>query len=247
MKRFKALLCLLVALPSLAQYDGKEPDVASRYRPGIMWFNTGWRPAGKNSAPKYDRLMVDLSYNDWVSDTVGLFNVKPNSIGFNIHGMWDIPLTAGNSVGLGIGLSYRYQRVSYDGVLYRDSANRSTNWKLFEKSNMGPDRSIFGSHAFAIPLEIRSRVPKWKQVKLHVGAHVGYRIQMYTKTWYKAEQVVIKDRFFFDKDPFFYGVHARFGIRNWALFADYSLTKQFKSDKSTGLQPIAFGITFSFF
>ena len=247
MRQINLLICLLFVLPSFAQYDGKDPEIASRFRPGIMWFNTGWRPAKANSGPKYDRLMLDLSYNDWVSDSVRLFRVKPNSIGFNIHGMWDIPLARENAIGLGIGLSYRYQRVSYDGLLYRDSANRSTSLQLFEDKSIGPDKSIFGSHAFAIPVEMRFRVPKWKHVKLHVGAHVGYRIQMYTKTWYNDKQIVVKDRFFYDNEPFFYGIHARFGIRNWALFADYSLNKQFKSDKSTPLQPITFGLTISFF
>jgi hypothetical protein len=57
----------------------------------------------------------------------------------------------------------------------------------------------------------------------------------------------MKNKDLFDADPFFYGVHARLGIRNWALFASYSLTEQFKSDKSTSLQPIALGISISLF
>jgi len=246
MKRFNLLICLLTALSSFAQYDGKDPDIASRFRPGFMWFNTGWRPAGENSAPKYDRLMLELSYNDWINDSA-LFLVKPSSIGFNVHGMWDIPLTVGNSVGLGIGLSYRYQHISYDGALLRDSSNRATVWQLNDGTMTGADRSVFGSHAFAIPFELRFRTPKWKQVKLHLGFHIGYRVQTYTKMWYNDKETSVKDRYFFDNAPFFYGVHARVGIRNWALFADYSISKQFSSSKSTALNPISFGITCSLF
>lgn len=245
MKSISTFICLLLLLPVIAQYDGKDPDVASRFRPGIMWFNTGWRPAKENSGPKYDRLMVDLSYNDWVNDSA-LFLVKPSSIGFNIHTMWDIPLAARNTVGLGIGLSYRCRRVNFNGLLIRNAEHQATTWQLYSGST-GPDKSIFTTHAFAIPVELRLRTPKWKHVKFHLGAHVGYTIQAYTKVRLDGNKSKTKDKSFFDYNPFFYGVHARFGIRNWAFFADYSFTKQFRSEKSTDLRPLTFGITLSLF
>jgi hypothetical protein len=161
--------------------------------------------------------------------------------------MWDIPLTEGNSVALGIGLSYRYQRVNYNGIMFRDSLNQSTQWQLYKDDQQGADKSVFGSHAFAIPLELRFRAKKWRHFKVHLGGFIGYRVQTFTKTWYNNEKTSIKDRSFYDDEPLFYGVHARLGIRNWALFASYTLTEQFKSDKSTRLQPISFGLTVSLF
>ncbi len=246
MKPISLLICLLLALPVFAQYDGKDPGIASRFRPGFLWYNTGWRPAKEGKPRKYDRLMIDLTYNDWVNDSA-LFLVKPNSIGCNINGMWDLPLNEGNGVAIGIGVSYRYQRVSYDGAMVRDSINRSTNWVLFNDTQTSYDRSVFGSHAFAVPLELRFRMKKWRHLKFHLGGFIGYRVQTFTKTWSNDKKIVVKDQSFFDNDPLFYGIHARIGIRNWALFASYTLTKQFKSDKSTSLQPIAFGITISLF
>ena len=244
MKLASTLIGWLIVFPSLAQYDGKDAQVASRFRPGIMWFNTGWLPADENSAPKYDRLMLDLTYNTWLSGK-RLVDAKPGSIGFNIHGMRDIPIARGNAFGLGIGLSYRYQRVRYDGVMFRDSPTRSTRLQSANNSVASPGKSVFGSHAFAVPLELRFRIPRWRHVKLHVGAHIGYRVQLFTKVWY--DETMIRDRFFFDEQPLFYGLHARVGVRNLAFFADYSLTKQFKAGESTQLQPLAFGITLSFF
>ncbi|MES2556981.1 MAG: hypothetical protein V4604_12575 [Bacteroidota bacterium] len=246
MKIVTSIICTLFVLTSYAQYDGKDPKIASRFRPGFMWFNTGWRPAKEGRPRKYDRLMIDLTYNDWVNDS-SLFLVKPSSIGYNLNCMWDIPLVDGNTVALGIGLSYRYQRVGYNGVMFRDSVNRSTEWMLYKDDQQGPDKSIFGSHAFAVPLELRFRFEKWKHFKVHLGGFIGYRVQTFTKAWYNNKETIIKDRSFYDDDPLFYGVHARIGIRNWAFFASYTLTEQFKSDKSTSLKPISFGITLSIF
>lgn len=246
MKRYKLFFCLLLTVSAWSQYDGKDPKIASRYRPGFMWFDTGWRPAKEGKPRKYDRLMVDLTYNDWVNDSA-LFLVKPPSLGCNVNAMWDIPLNRDNGIALGIGVSYRYQHVRYNGAMVRDTANRSTEWTLYGSSASPYDKSVFGTHSLAVPLELRIRVRKWRQVKLHIGGYVGYRLQTFTKVWTNDRQTVTKDHAFFDVDPLFYGVHARIGIRNIALFADYTLSKQFKSDKSTSLQPLAFGITISLF
>lgn len=237
---------LIFAWSSLAQYDGRDPQIASRFRPGFMWFNTGWRPAKEGKPRKYDRLMVDLTYNDWVNDSA-LFLVNPGSIGCNVNGMWDIPLTQGNTVAIGIGVSYRYQRVNYDGFMQRDSVNQATQWMLYTDTQQGYDKSVFGSHAFAVPLELRFRSRSWRHVKLHVGGFIGYRVSAYTKVWTDNEDRIIKDRSFFDHEPLFYGVHARLGIRNWAFFGSYTLTELFSAEKSTSLKPISFGITVSIF
>ncbi len=246
-KRHIRLLLLLVTVwmsaPALAQYDGKEPDVASRHRPGFMWYFTGMRPSGKNSAPKYDRFMIDLTYNDWVNDSLPLFSAHPGSIGFNIHGMRDFPLTRNNTVGLGIGLSFRHQHVRHDGLLLRDTASRATVWSF--DNAVQPDKAVFATSSFAIPIELRFRTPQWKQVKLHLGFHVGYRVRTMTKVWMDGDRE--KNRDCYDDEPFFYGVHARLGVRNWAFFADYSLVKQFSSTSSTSMNPVSFGITCSLF
>lgn len=246
MKTISVLLVILITFSSSAQYDGKDPQIASRFRPGFMWFDTGLRPAKVGKPRKYDRLMVDITYNDWINDSA-LFLVKPTSIGCNINGMWDIPLNEGNGVALGIGLSYRYQRVNFNGEMLRDTMGQCTEWVLHPSGKSVYDKSVFGSHAFAVPLELRFRMKKWRHLKLHLGGYIGYRTQTYTKVWTNGGDRFVKDKHFFDDEPFFYGLHARIGLRNWALFADYSLTRQFKSDKSASLQPIAFGLTISIF
>jgi hypothetical protein len=245
MKRLSAVIAaVLLSFGLLAQGDG-DPKVASRHRPGIMWFYTGLKPAGRNSGPKYDRFMIDLDYNSFVKDSMFL-NAKPLSIGFNFHLMFDIPLAPKNTVGLGIGLSFRHQRISFDGMLQRNTESRSTQLLMTPAGAESPEKSVFASDAFAIPVELRFRTPNWSHVKLHVGAHAGIYTRTYTKTRFAGTDTD-KSRDFFDADRFFYGVHARFGLRNWALFADYSLRPQFKSPNSTNLHAVSFGITCSVF
>ena len=246
MKWLSIVVLTCVSLPLFAQYDGKEPDIASRHRPGIMWYFTGFKPAGKNSAPKYDRFMIDLNYNSWANDSV-IYQSKPLSLGFAFHTMFDIPLAPKNTVGLGIGLSFRHQRISFDGVLERNEQDRSTRLALTPVGMKGPEKSVFATDAFAVPVEIRFRTSQWRHVKIHAGFHVGAYTRVYTKTRLDGQDKTVKSKDFFDEDRFFYGVHARLGVRNWALFADYSLTKQFKSAQSTNLHPLSFGITCSLF
>lgn len=246
MNWISTLVFSLTVFSLAAQYDGKDPDIASRHRPGIMWYFTGFKPPGRNSAPKYDRLMADVHYDSWDTGS-GLQKVKPLSIGFNFHMMFDIPLAPRNIVGLGLGLSFRHQRISFDGILDRDAVNRATKLVLTPAGAQSPEKSVFASDAFAIPLELRFRTPQWKHVKLHIGAHAGYRTRVYTKLRMAGDDRTSKSKDFFDEERFFYGVHARIGVRNWAFFADYGLNPQFTSGQSTKLNPVTFGITVSLF
>lgn len=243
MKWLNLFLFAFGSFSAFAQYD-EEPDVASRHRPGIMWYFTGLKPDGRNSAPKYDRLMIDLNYNTWTSDSK-IFSAKPTSIGFALHGMFDIPLAPKNTIGLGIGLSFRVQRIRFDGQLRRVDSTQSTLLDVSSATQEMTDRSLFGTNSFAIPVELRLRTPGWKHVKVHVGMNVGVRTRMFTKTTISGD--FSRNHGFHDANRFFYGVHARFGFRNWSLFADYTLNRQFKSEQSTQLQPLRLGITCSLF
>ena len=55
-------LISLVGLCSFAQYNS-EPNLISRYKPGVMFHYTGLRPAEAEKAQKYDRLVFDITYN----------------------------------------------------------------------------------------------------------------------------------------------------------------------------------------
>ena len=59
--------CLIVSNVLFGQYTS-EGESTSRFRGGIMWFNTGLRPVKIDKIRKYDRLIFDVTYNDWVGN-----------------------------------------------------------------------------------------------------------------------------------------------------------------------------------
>ena len=52
-----------------SQYDSKVDGPISQFKAGFMWFYTGLRPAKEDKVRKYDRLIFDLTYNDWNGDS----------------------------------------------------------------------------------------------------------------------------------------------------------------------------------
>lgn len=244
--RFLKLLIvfLLISFQGLAQPQGKDSSLVSGHRPGIFWYNTGWRPAKPGKLRKYDRLIIDVTYNQLMRS--GSIKSNPwRSFGCNINTMWDIPITNGNTVSLGIGLAYKYQKTGPKGLFFADSSNSFTHYYA-DSSYSNYRKNTFGNHILALPVEFRFRSPKWQHFKMHIGGSIGYRLQTFQKVWPEHKHAV-KDRTLPDVNRLVYGVHMRIGIRNWALFADYTLAPQFRSSKSDKINALAFGVSLSIF
>jgi hypothetical protein len=245
MKFLKLLpIFLLLSFQGFAQPVGKDSSLVSRHRPGIFWYNTGWRPARPGKLRKYDRLIIDVTYNQLLRS--GSVKANPlRSFGCNINTMWDIPITNGNTVSLGIGLAYKYQKTGPKGLFFGDSTNSYTNYYA-DSSYSDYRKNTFGNHIIALPIELRFRSPKWQHFKMHLGGSIGYRMQTFQKVWPESKHAV-KNKDLPDQNRLVYGVHMRIGIRNWALFADYTLAPQFKSGKSDKISALAFGVSLSVF
>ena len=244
--RFLKLLTvfLLISFQGLAQPQGKDSVFVSRHRPGIFWYNTGWRPSKPGKLRKYDRLIIDVTYNQLMRS--GSIKSNPwRSFGCNINTMWDIPITNGNTVSMGIGLAYKYQKTGPKGLFFADSSNSFTHYYA-DSGYSNYRKNTFGNHLLALPVEFRFRSPKWQHFKMHIGGSIGYRLQTFQKVWPEHKHAV-KDRTLPDVNRLVYGVHMRIGIRNWALFADYTLAPQFRSSKSDKINALAFGVSLSLF
>ena len=46
----------------------EDPGLVTRNRPGLFWFFNGNRPIQDADSRKYDRCIVELTYNDWFGD-----------------------------------------------------------------------------------------------------------------------------------------------------------------------------------
>ncbi len=243
------LIILLTALSfqSFSQYNSEGADLISRFRPGSMWFYTGFRPATPEKVRKYDRLMFDLTYNTFNGD-LKAFKNSWKSIGLNTNLMFDIPITKGNTVSFGVGLAHSLFRVETSGK----SFNPDTSYTFTELSSYQPfaeeNRYLIGN-SFSVPLEFRFRTKGWKHFKVHIGGRIGYQANLYSKTvnhYFNGKQV-FKDHTFADVNPLIYSAHVRIGIRNWALYGSYNLNALFKNKASVQLNLFQVGLSVSLF
>lgn len=232
---------------SFAAYSQDSDDITTPYRPGVLWFYSGLRPAEPEKPSKYDRLIFDLTYNDWVGDQ-GPFQNHWASIGLNTNLLFDIPLTKNNTVSFGAGIAHQYTPVRHNRLMvFNDSIGTSV---LVEKDSLDLfSASSFSGNSLAIPLEIRFRGKKWKHVKFHLGGKIGYQFKWTSKYRFNNDGVkeVYKRVGTPDAERLIYSAHFRFGIRNWALFGSYNFNSVFKNAESTSLNLLQMGLSISLF
>lgn len=241
MKIWLSCLFSFVMCCAFTQYNGKDSLIASRHRPGIMWFNTGWRPAKEGKPRKYDRLIFDLNYSLWEQQGIVSTSAR-GSIGWSVHTMWDVPLNEGNGVAFGWGLTYKQQRIGLRSALVQDEQGIHY---FPDSSQIGFSRGRITGHTIQVPLEIRFRSKKWKQVKLHLGASFGYRFA--SNTIYFIDGEKFKSRNIPNSKGLTGAAHVRFGIRNWAIFGEYTISPFFNDKNSDLWHPLTLGISLSLF
>lgn len=230
-----------------AQYDGKGEDEISRFRPGLMRLYTGLRPGEPDKSNKYDRLIFDVTYNDWMGDRA-LFENHWASIGLNTNLLFDIPLTKGNKVSLGIGVAHQYVNIRHNNHLLGDEIDKKTIW--VEKDSLDVfKKSVFSGNSFSIPIEFRFRNESWRHFKFHIGGKIGYQANAFSKyvSSINGDKEVYKHYGFPDLNQLIYSVHARVGVRNWALFASYNLNSLFSNNESVQLNLVQMGVSISLF
>ncbi len=247
-KKISIVVCLIIFGFNI-NAQKVDSSLISRYRPGFMWFYGGIRPSKLVDAKKYDRLIVDLNYNDWINKNQPLFKNHWSSIGFNIQTVFDIPFNANNTVGMGFGIGYGHSRIQSDYLLNHVDSNQTTILTEIPL-NSGIEKSVFTVNKIFVPIELRFRTAGWKHFKFQLGGRIGYQFlgqtHLFTKNNSGLEVETITSGFK-DLDPLLMSVHARIGIRNWALTASYNLNPYFKNKQSTTLNGLELGLSISLF
>jgi hypothetical protein len=212
-----------------------------------MWYSTGLRPASPEKVRKYDRLIFDLTYNTWNGELTPFENKAP-SLGLNTNVMFDIPLAKGNKVALGIGVAHELRNIRHGNSFLIDSTGSFTIYQI-KDSTMLFQRSSFGANSFSLPIELRFRNESWKHFKFHVGGRIGIQANAFNRSVTTIDGIkhIDKQVGFPDLNRLTYGVHARLGMRNWALFANYSLNTVFGSQESVELNFLQFGLSISLY
>lgn len=242
-----ALLFLFVSLRIVIPAQDSD-HLISRHRPGVLWYYAGIKAPDLDKVRRYDRLVFDVLYCDWAGKNNKPFKVSPLSIGMNVNGMFDLPITIHNTVSFGWGFSYSIFRVRMNDFFVRDEVKQSTTL-VSDIGMYGIEKSFFKLHTVAIPFEMRFRGKNWKHAKLQVGGRIGYNFLGSTVLSTKNEGIdyLQKTRGFYDLNPINLQAHIRFGIRNWGIYASYNFMPLFKSKESTQLNAIQMGISLSVF
>ena len=230
-----------------AQYDSEGENV-TRFRPGMFWFYSGFRPAQSEKPRKYDRLIMDLTYNDWIGDR-DLFKNHWASIGLNTNLIFDIPLTKKNDkVSLGIGVAHQYTTIRHDNKFVIDDIAGTTQFAEKDTNDLF-FKSTLSGNSFSIPIELRFRTGGWKHFKFHIGGKIGYQANLYSRYVAKinGRREVTKQYGFPDESKLIYSAHIRFGMRNWALYASYNFNPIFSDSQSTKLNMLQMGLSISLF
>jgi hypothetical protein len=243
-----AFFILFLINGSYAQYNS-EGDLISRFRPGGMWYFTGFRPAVPEKVRKYDRLIFDLTYNDWAGDLDPLKN-QWRSLGLNTNLMFDIPISKGNTVSFGTGLSHAFFRINSNGYRFAaDAAHTHTHLYTLNETETAAANRFLGGNSIAVPIEMRFRTKGWKHFKVHIGGKIGYQWDLYTRTIEEGQSgiLITKNKNLPDATRLIYSAHVRIGIRNWALFGSYNISTLFQDHHSPQLNLLQGGLSLSLF
>tara|TARA_B100000524_G_scaffold237545_1_gene126622 strand:- start:11326 stop:12045 length:720 start_codon:yes stop_codon:yes gene_type:complete len=235
------LLFLCIHLGVLGQSERQSQE-----RPGLFWYYSGLRPFKDIDRKKYDRVIIDLTYNDWIGEN-GPFQNNLNSIGFSVSINKDVQFKSTERVAFGIGLGYAYLNHRTPRVFYL------TPFDAVQAAIPSPTDSILSSfltiHQFYVPLELRLRSIGWKHVKLILGARVGVQPRMNFSSYRQFEEEVSYSEVKLREEYnwFYLSTYARLGFRNWSLFFAYQPLTLFSNNESLDIHPIQMGISLSLF
>jgi hypothetical protein len=239
LKRGLVLLTLLVFSSIRAQ----DSLLISRHRPGLFWFFDGLRPTKSTDNHKYDRLIIDLTYNDWSGD-LKPFQNRWNSIGVNVNFMKDIKFKKTRVFSLGLGLGYGFSSISSQQKFAVQ--NNIIEFSTIQKSSIY-DYSCFNNHRFFMPLELRFSTKNWNRWKFAVGGSFGINAAMKQRLidsdGAKMERTNLSEY----TSILNYGVHTRLGYRNFSLFGSYQINNLFRGRGNPDLHQFQLGLSISLF
>lgn len=236
------IFCFITLL-GFGQYE-HEVKNKSRYRPGLMWSVTGWK---NGKMPKTDRLMFDITYNDWIGDRK-TFKMKGPSLGMNVSWLFDIPIVRHGIVSFAIGPSYGFYNLNHNMPVFYDETTKATMYG--DKNDIGNFGKVkLVGHQLSIPVEFRFRTKGLQHFKVHIGGKIGYQLSLFNKERFtlNGEKVVQKDRSAKDINRLVYSAHVRMGIRNFAVYASYNFNPFYSNPSSTQLHLFQLGLTVSLF
>ncbi|MCC5922782.1 MAG: outer membrane beta-barrel protein [Crocinitomicaceae bacterium] len=229
------------------QFIAEDVGLTSRFKPGIGWFYSGAEPYEEKKLRKYDRLVVDIVYNDWHGDRA-FFDSPLNSLGFNVSLFFNKVLTPANTISFGYGLSYSHYNNRTRLFLERNTTDNLTELITFPDMD-NTLRYKFTANYLELPLEMRFRTKGRKHFKWIVGGTIGYQLNSFTQRVFELNGTRYSNRVkgFPDNNDWRLGATMRLGIRNYAFYTAYYFTPFFTAENSVNLTPFSMGVSISLF
>lgn len=205
--------------------------------------------ADDDGPEKFDRIVVDINFNNWVKAPPGI-GQKMYSIGGSFYWFKDIPLGEKSNVAFAYGVGFDYHSVHSNGAFEYDvnpDGSTFTNLKPFKlPSGYTINKAMF--KFVEVPLELRLRTMNSSReermgfnFRLYLGFKGGYMIGNHTK--YRDNTSKVKIYRIENVLPYRYGPTVRIGFNKIAFNAFYSLTPVFEEGKGVELIPFSIGIS----
>jgi hypothetical protein len=239
-KYFFAILLSSISLCLFAQEVVEDKTNSEKAKEAVA----AMKPKSTGSR---DRLVVDLTFDQWLHDENGL-KLKWHSRGFNTYFMYDIQLGKKKKLfsvapGLGISTSSIFHNANV-----KDTVN-GTTFNIDPTVTDNYKKNKFGLTYVDIPLELRFRSTpnaKNKSWKFALGFKAGVLIDSKVKV--KQEDAngnmkIYKEKRYGDLNRFRYGATVRFGYGPFNFFGFYSIAKLFDKGMGPDITPISMGIS----
>jgi hypothetical protein len=216
---------------------------------------------GGISFGKSDRLLLNFHDDLWQGNDSAM-NISAYSPGFDFYVMKNLALGKSKfalAIGLGIGThNLRSDAMPANETTFDSTSGHyvPTGNTIFERipdyvnnKEIKYDINKLALAYLDIPLELRFKTEnaKGKAFKISAGFKLGYLINGHTK--YRGNDLAggtddVKFKTFKIKnlEPLRYGAIVRFGYSYFNLFAYYSLSNVFKTDKGPEMYPISVGL-----
>jgi hypothetical protein len=249
MKSVIALLIVALIGVSGSAFGQQEDTLVkqktqSRYKPGLLWRFTGFEPRYGKEGDKYDRLIVDIVYNDWIGNRNGT-RTKWYSIGYNVNLLFDVPFNHKSTASLGIGISYSHVNLMHNGMLGINDSLGTTTLQPLPEGGQTRQMGKFVANYIEIPVEFRFRSPGVQHFKFHLGFKAGIRLNSFEK--WRDGDLKFREYNHPDVARFRFGPTVRIGIRNWSIYGAYFFSDLFTNGQSSKLNPISLGVSISLF
>ena len=205
--------------------------------------------ADDDNAEKFDRIVVDINFNNWLNAPPGV-DQKLYSLGGSFYWYKDMPLGEKSNVALAYGIGMDYHNVYSNGAIQYEVDGEGNTFTNLTPITLPPGYTINKAtfKYVEVPVELRFRTMNRSReerrafnFKLYLGFKAGYLLGNNTK--YRDNVNKVKVYRIQNSLPYRYGPTVRIGFNNIAFNAFYSLTPIFESGKGVELIPFSIGFS----